>query len=477
MRLLPLLGIIVLTALPARGADPLACEQCRTVLQDGVFNTRTLARTNSSADAFRSWQCTTDFHTHADAHAFGVDFGVEVYGVPLKVGGTYTDSERDTWKQSHCSDTERHSSSFSSLTTAVKEASPEILAAWSHCIDTTCGSMRESIECRTETTDRGILFKARWLRSTGDDRAPRILSFRALDARCDKPPAKNTRLREDYTSTVCKPSAPEDVVFIFETTRGSCTPVQSGFRQSTEIEGKRVLNRDTYIKADRITLKDAVVVTNGNELTLEAKVLRLEGLPTITAFEAQGERKLGQDGRNAGKVQLLVDRIEGTSLKIVNDGEPGAKGETGAAGQNGQDGQQGQQRSWDPLHGCGPGSNGTPGGNGGRGQDGFRGGRGGKGGDVVVRTSSPLTAGGVCRIQAHANGGEPGPGGEAGHGGGPGAGGQGAPGTSLCGGTGPGPGGAPGANGNPGPAGTRGDCGAIKPSLGSCDVTDHVKCQ
>lgn len=470
--------VIVLAALigsPAllSASDPINCAQCQNVLKDGAFNTRTLSATSSSKDAFRAWQCTTEFSTHDEAHAFGVDIGIPIYEVPVQLGGTFSDSQRETWKKNNCSDIERKASTFSALSSAVKEASPEILAAWTHCIDVTC-DIREAIECSTETLAKGILFKARWRRSTGDNSPPSILSFRALDAACDKPLKTKSKLSEAFTSTVCKPSAPEDVVFILETTRGSCTPVQTGFKEDSIIEGRRVLSRDTNIKADRITLKDAEIVTNGFDLTLEATSLRLVGAPHIVAFEAKSGRLSGEDGRNAGKVQIVAKTVEGTTLKIRNDGEDGVKGEDGRRGRDGQQGQQGQQRTF--SFGCSSGSNGTQGGNGERGENGFRGGRGGAGGRVIIQTSSPLTAGGICRIEAVAQGGSAGPGGAAGSGGAAGPGGQSAPGTTLCGGTDPGPPGAPGAAGDPGPAGQPGRCGSVIPALGSCELTDLSKC-
>src|SRR5690349_13749755 len=88
-------------------SDPLACTQCQTVLKDGAFNVRTLSHTASSKDAFRAWQCTTNFHSHDEARSFGIDIGIPVYDVPVQIGGTFDDSQRDTWKSNNCSDTER----------------------------------------------------------------------------------------------------------------------------------------------------------------------------------------------------------------------------------------------------------------------------------------------------------------------------------------------------------------------------------
>src|SRR6266508_1289772 len=85
--------LVVLAASATEGQES-DCKECRAVLQGGVFNTTNINKTASSKRAFENWLCTTEFKTHDDAHAAGISIGAVVYGIPIKLGGTYNDSER-----------------------------------------------------------------------------------------------------------------------------------------------------------------------------------------------------------------------------------------------------------------------------------------------------------------------------------------------------------------------------------------------
>jgi hypothetical protein len=105
------------------------CKECRSVLQGGVFNTTNINKTQSSKRAFENWLCTTEFRTHDDAHAAGVSIGAVVYGIPIQVGGKYSDSQRDAWKKAHCQAASGTSDEFATPTHTRGRArvTPEIL--------------------------------------------------------------------------------------------------------------------------------------------------------------------------------------------------------------------------------------------------------------------------------------------------------------------------------------------------------------
>jgi hypothetical protein len=229
------------------------------------------------------------------------------------------------------------------------------------------------------------------------------------------------------------------------------------------LSGKRALNKDTVISATTITFKpDALIVTNGFKLTIEAgKLITLEGTPNIVSFEQRAGRPAGDPGRSAGPIIIGSPALAGNILKIENTGENGMNGADGATGQQGPNGRQGTQRDWNPWNGCIGGSNGTPGGQGGDGGNGGLGGNGGTGGTVIVDIKGGFSPAGTPRLDMIVTGGQAGMPGAPGGGGPGGQGGAGAPGTAYCGGTDAGPSGPTGRPGLQGIPGAPGNAGLI----------------
>jgi hypothetical protein len=130
-----------------------------------------------------------------------------------------------------------------------------------------------------------------------------------------------------------------------------------------------------------------------------------------------------QNGKNAGSVRLIAERIEGRLLVLANggaggSGESGGDGSSGNRGRNGADGP-GRQH----VDAFFPGEPGQSGGNGGAAGQGGQGGRGGDAGEIIVQTVEATPAGAITLTavggvggRAGANG-QPGDGGQGGIGG------------------------------------------------------------
>jgi hypothetical protein len=440
---------------PAFGQNP-DCQECKAVLAGGVFNTTNINQTQASKDAFTAWQCTTNFSTAEQAMNAGVSIGVPIYDVPVQIGGTFSDSQKQSWKSAHCSNNTSEQQSFSNLVIAMKQAAPDILQAWTRCIETTCGSQHAALACSVTSREGGAIFRANWLRTAGDNTAPKVQFFRCYDAKCDPPIQKNQTITEAGVAVKCDVPVNQEGVIILQTTRGTCAPTASGRTSLETVSGKQTLTAAKNYKAQKVVFSsDAVLVTNGNRLTFEASEIELQGAPKIISYE-QGTGS----GRSAGPILIKADRLTGTSLDVENTGENGAIGSGGAAGSPGGKGQQGYQRDWD-ITGCHGGSNGRPGGQGGSGADGAPGQAGGNGGTVIYDVASGLKSGAIPRLVIKTDGGKGGSGGAGGPGGPGGPGGDGAPGTAKCGGTDAGPAGPQGTPGRAGPTGADGAAGQI----------------
>ena len=483
---------IVLSVALSGTAQTTPPDRCADVLRNGVFNVHTVHSTAANSDNYRKWECTATYTTHDEAIKAGLSVGLELFDIPLSLGGTWAHGTQETWKQNHCTSDERSASSSSTFYEFVKTADPGILAAWSRCMENN-GPSASAISCSVEKpgNDR-LLFKSRWRRTAGENpsQKPIVSYYRVFDAACDRAWNPKDALAESDTTFTCDVPNFSQAVFVLETSRGACTLSDEALQTTEEISGKVVLDDLKNYQADRIIFRDhALIVTNGNKLSFRATEIKVEGTAKIVSFEPRANRPLAGSGRSAGAVIIVAERIIGTPLRIENFGENGTQGSAGSKGPKGGNGIQGTQRDWD-LSGCHGGSNGTPGGMGVQGGTGGRGWNGGTGGSVFYsvrfgigqvplskldilttrevanfqdRPLRPLTAvdcGGPC-------GGLPGAGGDGGPGGDGGEGGLGAPGTDRCGGTDAGPHGPGGPAGPTGPEGGAGAPGVIQ------DVTGH----
>jgi hypothetical protein len=454
-------------------------DRCADILRDGVFNKTILSQSNSLQQAFDNWTCAMDFGTHDDARSAGVDLGVEVYGVPIKLGGTWNSGTKDTWKKAHCSQQTGSTSKSTALYLAVSKASPEILAAWSRCMESKRSD--SAVGCNMIQKNDTVVFKSWWNKSIGDKQQPTVKFFGVYNAKCLRNWKKGDKLPEGEAgaaSFVCTPSPESDAVIILETDRGSCTPVGELVDADSYVVPAMKLDKPTTISNDHIIFNaESKIVTNGYDLQINARHIIFQGSPSIVSYETPAAAGAGAFGNSGGQILIQADRLSGSALIIDNFGQNGAQGSTGGTGGKGSKGVTGSQRSWQITTGCGAGSNGGQGGQGSRGGDGGSGGRGGDGGAVVYRIGNGLNQGVFSRlnvVQTHRDpstgmmipcngtcGGVGGPGGAPGGGGAGGDGGDGASGTDKCGNTNPGPTGPVGPSGGTGPAGANGSKGTI----------------
>ena len=162
-------------------------DRCNDILRNGVFNTHVINSTSTNVDNFRKWECSVTLKTHADAINAGLSLGVEVYGVPLTLGGSWSQGQQDAWKQTNCSSSERQQSSSITYYEFIKTADPAILAAWSRCMDNNAGSS-SAVSCRIEKAGDKLLFQSRCKRTAGEtpSQAPQVTYYKAFDATCDR---------------------------------------------------------------------------------------------------------------------------------------------------------------------------------------------------------------------------------------------------------------------------------------------------
>jgi hypothetical protein len=143
---------------------------------------------------------------------------------------------------------------------------------------------------------------------------------------------------------------------------------------------------------------DLMIVTNGNNLTIDAKRLTIDGAPQIVSF-TEDQKVVDRRGDSAGEIRIRAQRLDGGQLTVLNFGQNGGPGSVGGKGDIGVKGAPAGRRHWRNLEGCTGGHTGGTGGKGGTGRQGSPGAPGGNGGDVLVEIGAGLRDGVAERIR------------------------------------------------------------------------------
>lgn len=464
-------GIVLLLGpySPAFGQAP---DRCNDILKDGLFNLDQQWDEVQESAEYRDWQCSSSFKTHDEAIDAGLNVGFAVYGVPIQVGGTWSEDEKRSWKNENCSAAARNRSFASATYRLVRTVSPTLVEAWSSCMSSHYST--EALGCDLSKEGSAFVFSARWKRTRGEDLAgaPEVTEWYVTGGRCEPAIARASEIGEGGRRTVCSASSQGDMVILLETNRGGCFKSSAQLIEPYLVDGRLSLDRPLHIREEVVKLgPNALIVTNGHDLTINAKRdLILKGSPRIISFEPRQGRPAGDPGRDAGSIVLQGKRISGTVVQIDNSGEDGTKGAQGSKGAKGSDGRNGKGGVWKDLKGCVDRRDAGDGGRGGKGGKGQKGGNAGSGGPVTAAFAQGLTDGVIQRVKVKttrrdpASGdvrdcagktcsGTPGLGGPGGPGGDGGKGGRRGKGKGQCGD------GKAGRNGNTGPVGNVGDTG------------------
>jgi len=108
---------------------------CAAPLQQALMTVRSSSVGQSGSEASTAWQCSFTFSSHDEAIKAGLSVGTVVYGVPLKVGGTFDHNTVDQWKQQNCSNNARSASFQAATFNYLREVAPGAMNAYVQCIE------------------------------------------------------------------------------------------------------------------------------------------------------------------------------------------------------------------------------------------------------------------------------------------------------------------------------------------------------
>jgi hypothetical protein len=438
---------------------------CAAPLSQALMTVRTSTSSVDSSSAATAWQCSFKFSSHDDAISAGLSVGTVVYGVPLKVGGSFDQSKTSQWKEENCSKSSQNESFEGATFKYLREVAPGAMNAFASCIKE--HKNVDAVMCSLEGNP--LAFTAKWRRTAGEENAaaPKVRRLMPVNGTCDPGLTPDTLIGDGGVGTPCVAEQGKDFMVMIETTRGVCTD-NVAYEKKVVTLTSMVLESDRQITADVVQIVDgARIYTHGQTLNITADELRVGMDAQINGYEeAVDNRPPGTPGGAGGNVIMKVRAITGDELRIDLSGQNGAPGLPGVDGIRGKRGGDAKGRGLQGFKGCGGGHPSTPGGRGGAGTDGGPGGAGGNGGNILIQMTEGSDETSVSRLilvgmEGRTRAGIGGQGGKRGEGGPGGPGGAGGRGHDGCGGrpgSGPGP---KGADGNPGPNGTDGKPGSI----------------
>jgi microcystin-dependent protein len=132
-RLLPQVFSIVLACIPAIAQT----SQCDAVLKQGIFDESAFTKNTQLHQDLEDYIYRSDFKTHAQANQAGFSFGVPIYGVPLQIGGTFSNEQREAWKSKYKETHKKILDFEEAQSSALKQVDSGVVNAWLGCISIT----------------------------------------------------------------------------------------------------------------------------------------------------------------------------------------------------------------------------------------------------------------------------------------------------------------------------------------------------
>ncbi len=214
---------------------------CGKILEAGIFDQTLLSTSESSRQTFSAWQCSTEFKTHDEAISAGVSIGVPIYGVPLKVDGSFSNQQRDTWKKAHCA-ASAGSADYAKRYLELKNlVAPAVVEAWSRCVEVV-NQFRPGLKCSVASNDNeNVIFTIKYTPlDDADTKRPIVKSSSLSGATLVQSPAKQELLpsKTVISSSISVPLkrlGKSPVMLVVNTSRGACDAYVPGVSTSFEV--------------------------------------------------------------------------------------------------------------------------------------------------------------------------------------------------------------------------------------------------
>lgn len=147
----------------AKDLDP-TVRDCDSIVWSAVQRKDIMKLATTYRDVYDAWQCSSTFKTHDEAINSGLDIGTVIYGVPLKIGGTFDASAREEWRAEHCSQQSRVVDTSTLLELTKNDLSPADVQVYKICVEGVARlAAREGLFCWAEPhSQNGVTVFINW---------------------------------------------------------------------------------------------------------------------------------------------------------------------------------------------------------------------------------------------------------------------------------------------------------------------------
>jgi hypothetical protein len=147
---------------------------CDSVLKDGVFDTILLSQSKSLSENLTEWLESVDYGEFQKAQSSGLNIGLPIKGVPVKLEASFTQDKFNEWKKEVSTGSSRQFTEEETMQILSKSASQAVLDAWSHCMGIGAG-MSPGLHYNLTPSGSDFILEVRWIPNSMTDFPPTVV--------------------------------------------------------------------------------------------------------------------------------------------------------------------------------------------------------------------------------------------------------------------------------------------------------------
>ena len=110
-----------------------AGDECQSILEQGIRNTYQSLRNSNLHSSMSKGFCHSQLKQVQDSGGGGLTFGFPVDGIPVKLGGNYSETSANNSRSDLCNNQQGNLSDSQYETLLTRIVDPQVVAAWSSC--------------------------------------------------------------------------------------------------------------------------------------------------------------------------------------------------------------------------------------------------------------------------------------------------------------------------------------------------------
>lgn len=196
---------------------------CNKFLQQGIFDTTLISTSRSVSGSLFEWLKSASFSEVKSKIDSGLNIGLPIKGIPINIGGSFSEGDFNNWKQEVASGNARQFTDQEASSILKKSVSLDVVQAWSKCIKDTAVRVGLDSDLALSDSPENLVFTVRYIPDDIDDPYPVVLSsgFQVAGARAVAPLADGSEIPFGGISTLLIRDELSVVTVVVNTNRGT----------------------------------------------------------------------------------------------------------------------------------------------------------------------------------------------------------------------------------------------------------------